>query len=182
MTLDELNSSESNLLAEIEKTCGLIEEKLEQLQQRGVFEKYSKVFEEYSNLIDGEIEGTEALKRAVFLYWYQSAEPSFLSGVDLMPENAGRKVLEKLDDKIKNEDLDYEFQWMLSHYIRIIDFVFSNSPNTRKFSIIENREIWESDKYDLRQFENRGQMGNYWISVISGNLQRLNFKKNLKKK
>lgn len=182
MTLEELNLKELSLVSEVNNTFGLIEEKNEQLYEKDIFEEYSKVFIEYSELINKQNEGTESLKRAVFLKWYESAEPSFLSGICLLSESVNRIVLEKLEDKIKNKELDYEFQWMLSHYISVIDFVFCDFPNTKKFSIIENNEIWENDSYDLSQFENRGQMGNYWISVIGSNIERLNFKKKLKKK
>ncbi len=175
MILQELNFIELELLSEIQNVSGLIEEKYEQLEQAGIFERYLNVFKGYSSLINDSRDGTEALKRAVFLFWYQSAEPSFLSGVDLMPENAGRKVLEKLDNEVKNQNLDFEFEWMLSHYIQVIDFVFSELPNVKRFAMFANKEIWENRFHDTTQFENRGQMGTYWISVIESNKERLNF-------
>ncbi len=183
MTLEELNLKELNLLTEVNNTFGLIDEKIEQLSEKGIFKEYSKVFIEYSDLLNEQNEQNEqneeieSLKRAVFLKWYESAEPSFLSGIDLLSESASQLVLEKLKDKIKNKQLDYEFQWMLSHYINVIDFVFSDFINNRNFSIIENKEIWENADFDTSQFNNRGQMGIYWISVIESNKERLRFEK-----
>ncbi|HEY9401268.1 MAG TPA: hypothetical protein VIQ24_01150, partial [Pyrinomonadaceae bacterium] len=76
MNIDALNLAEQLLLSRVEQATGLMEEKHEQLLQSGVFGEYRKIYEEYVGLIESQAEGLEALKRAIFLHWYQLAEPS----------------------------------------------------------------------------------------------------------
>jgi len=176
MTLEELNLEEIRLFSEL-NTDGFIDEKIEQLQKGGIFEAYKKVFTEYTNLINSKNEGNEALKRAVFLKWYESAEPSFLSGINDLPENISIEVFQNLHSKIESKELDYEFQWMLHFYIQIADFAFSKYIDINKLPLIENKEIWENVDFDTSQFNNRGQMRIYWIAVIESNKERLRFEK-----
>ena len=73
MTIDELDEKERNLLLQINNTAGSIEEKLHQLQVKGIFDAYKQVHSDYADLAQ---ENHEALKRGLFLQWYALVEPS----------------------------------------------------------------------------------------------------------
>jgi len=169
MNLEELNLREKRLKLEVGKISGSIEEKSEQLEKSGIFEEYNKVFIAYSNLIESENEGPEALKRAVFLTWYQSAEPSLVSGIDYLSEDFSLKVLKKLDKEVEHKTLDVEFHQMLSHYILVIDFVFNGFANIQSIQTVPLGKTLQDPTFNTNKFENRGQMGMYWSNIITSN-------------
>lgn len=175
MTLKELNAKEISLVNQVESTFGLIEEKNKQLHDLGVFKEYAEVFTKYSQLFKKENDGLEALKRAVFIKWYEYAEPSFLSGINNLPNHISSKVFEELKSKIENRHLDFELQWMLHFYVEIADFAFSDFIDVNIIPAIKNREIWEHESFDTTQFNNRGQMGIYWTTIIESNKMKLRF-------
>jgi hypothetical protein len=168
MNIASLNLAEQRLMSQVESVTGLMEEKHEQLQQHGVYAEYIKVYEAYAELISSESEGLEALKRAIFLCWYEF-EPACFSGLFGLPEKINRKVLEAIDQKIRGGELDLELEWMLPWYNMIADWVFSQYPDLKHLrSFLANAEpdIWQQSDLKAENFENRGQMGKYWSRVI----------------
>ena len=175
MNIDALNLAEQLLLSRVDQATGLMEEKHEQLLQRGVFGEYRKIYEEYVDLIESQAEGLEALKRATFLHWYQMAEPSCFSGLYALPENASRRVLGALERKIESEAMDAELRWMLPYYHEIAEWAFSSYsglPNLKAFLGKVDRELLQKVDLRVEDFLNRGQMGDYWVSIINPNVSR----------
>jgi len=175
MNLAALASAERQLLSRVEQVTGLMEEKHEQLQQSGVYAEYGKIYEAYVDLIESESEGLEALKRAIFLKWYESAEPSCFSGVFGLPEQASREVFEALERRIEAGELDYELQWMLPYYHMIAEWVFSqyaDLPHLRSLLAQTDSGLWERAKVRAEDFTGRGQMKEYWVSIIESNATR----------
>lgn len=178
MNLDSLNSAEQQLLLQVERAIGLIEEKQEQFQQSGLFRESAKIYEAYVELIDSEGEGLEALKRALFLHWYHMAEPSCYSGLCELPEDVSRRVFESLERKIESETIDFELQWMVSYYNMIAEWVFtahSDLPNLKGCLTRTDAQLWLKADLKAGDFMNRGQMGEYWRSVITTKEARSGF-------
>ncbi len=175
INLDSLNSAEQQLLSQVERAIGLMEEKHEQFRQSGLFREYEKIYEAYVELIDSEGEGLEALKRALFLHWYQMAEPSCFSGLSELPENASRRVFESLERQIESEAIDFELRWMLPYYHMIAEWAFSSYsdlPNLKALLARDDSELWQKADLNAEDFVSRGQMGNYWRSIIEAKAAR----------
>lgn len=182
MDIDALNSAEHQLLLQMKRVTGLMEEKHEKLQQSGVFDQYRKIYEAYIELIGSEGEELEALKRAVFLMWYEQAEPACFSGVFGLSEKSSRKVLQSVERKIKAGELDFELQWMLPYYNLIADWVFAQAvdlPHLQAFLAKVNPELWHEAELKAEDFVNRGQMGVYWSSMIEAKEAALRHRRKL---
>jgi len=175
MNLESLNLAERQLLFRVEQVIGLMEEKHEQLQQNGVFRDYGEIYEAYVALIGSESEGLEALKRATFLMWYEQAEPACFSGVFRLSEKINRKVLESLERRCEAGRLDFELEWMLPYYNMIADWVFSryaDLPHLQSFLAKSDFKLYERVPVKAEDFTNRGQLGEYWLSIINSNATR----------
>jgi len=177
MNLDALNLAEQELLSRVQRVTGLMEEKHSQLQQSGVYAEYGKIYEAYVQLIKSENEGLEALKRSIFLLWYEQAEPSCFSGLFGLSEIASQKVFSYLERRAEAEDLDFELKWMLPYYDMIAEWMFdkcSNIPNLQAFLATSDSNSFEKLGIKSEDFVGRGQMGNYWTSVLNSNAVRFN--------
>ena len=175
MNLDALNLAEQELLSRVESVTGLMEEKHSQLQQSGVYAEYGKIYEAYVQLIESETEGLEALKRSMFLLWYEQAEPSCFSGLFGLSEIANQKVFSYLERRAEAGDLDLELKWMLPYYNMIAEWVFEQRKglqNLQRF-LADNRELWLQE-LNAENFVGRGQMGDYWTSISTSNAVSFN--------
>lgn len=165
--LKSLDSAEQEILTQVENVIGLMEEKFLQLEENGTFAKYAKIYEDYVVLIESETEGLEALKRSLFLLWYEQAEPSCFTGISGLSKDSSRKVFDELDERIKTKTIDLELQWMLPFYNLIAEWVFQqqeNLPNLENFLATADSELFLHE-LKAENFLNRGQMGHYWISI-----------------
>ncbi len=175
MKLETLNSAEQNLLSQISTASGLIEEKHFQLEQNGIYAEYRKLYDAYVNLIDSETEGLEALRRSIFLLWYEQAEPSCFTGLSELSEISSQKVYNFLETRVSANEIDFELKWMLPFYNGIAVWVFeerASLPNLQRFLACADRELWASE-LKAENFIGRGQMGNYWTSITTSNAVRL---------
>lgn len=167
MNLEDLAIAEQELLWEVESVNGLMEEKSAQLQQLSVYSKYAKIYQAYAELISQDGQNLEAIKRAVFLSWYQFAEPACFSGLLNLPEETTRFICEILERKIKNDELDLELEWMLPFYNAVLELPFTLYPQLTNL-----QSFLSTANCDLRQREIkpnnlslRGQMGEYWLTI-----------------
>ena len=165
--LNELAALECQILDKVRGIEGLIEQKQAELESSGIFDNYRRVYNKYVDLaVEGDI---EALKRALFLWWFDFAEPSFLTGIY---ELDGWCVLEQLEALVSTNKLDKELKWMLPYYYSITDYYFdaileNELPALRKF-LEENKNTSLPCKDLLSaSLEGRGQMSDYWLSILS---------------
>ncbi len=171
MNLELLNLAEKKLLSQVGNVTGLMEEKFLQLEENRTFAEYSKIYESYIDLIESETEGLEALKRSLFLLWYEQAESSCFTGISGLSKTSSRKVLSELESRTKTKTLDLELQWMLPFYNLIAEWMFeqhNDLPNLQRFLATADCELYLR-KLKAENFLERGQMGNYWISISQSN-------------
>lgn len=165
MDVHRIAKREEELLTVIKGIIGSIEEKNEALESAGVFKAYNDIHFEYAELAQ---ENSEALKRAMFLQWYAQVEPPFVSGLAELVTGAEQKVLEILDEKILHNSLDLELVATLSYYADW-EFVFEGCSKYRNLvSFLENKFSFAACMGVLKpiDFNGRGQMGEYWRSVL----------------
>jgi hypothetical protein len=163
--IEELAKEESRLLDQVRAADGLMEEKHAVLRESGIYAAYSKVHQGYAALIDDPLSGREALKRALFIQWYSVSEPSCFTGIRDLDSEAEAKVFHKLDELAERTQLDDELHYMLSWYYRISDWYFdarSDVPNLIGWLDDSHHDL---PSYQKRDFDDRGQMGDYWRSL-----------------
>ncbi|AZB29335.1 hypothetical protein [Chryseobacterium balustinum] len=162
MNLEELSKREIELCLKISQLKGTIEEMQEQISKLGISNEYKFIHQRYADMSSIDI---EALKRGLFINWYSICEPTFLTGISDLDENAENKIIEEINERLKNNNIDFELIWMIDYYKNWI-FAFSRFEKYELFySKIINEEFIEKTKIDRSNMENRGQMGLYWNSV-----------------
>ncbi|MCL4553898.1 MAG: hypothetical protein M1565_02025, partial [Actinobacteria bacterium] len=96
-SLKELAGREMAVLQRAHAAVGLIEEKEVLLREAGVYSASASIHAAYIALTAPPESNPEALKRAVFLGWYDDAEPGWITGVEDLPSDQVRQALELLD-------------------------------------------------------------------------------------
>jgi hypothetical protein len=165
MTLDEITALEYEWLKK-HPARGFMEERHALFLKIGVYEAGRKIFREYVAL--ARTGDREALRRAIFLYWYSLAEPHELSGIPELDKDLAQEVLGMVDDMLRRGETDTELTWMLPFYYSIADFYLDyywpdQFEDVRRASK-ENGDLWKSLCLEST-FENRGQLGKYWKGI-----------------
>lgn len=162
MIIDELTKIETELYLKVCSLNGTIEEKHEQVTKLGISKEYKIIHQKYAELSS---ENIEALKRGLFINWIAVSEPTFLTGIAELDENAQEIIIKEINERIKNQTVDFELNWMLNYY-KDWDYAFAKFAKNEFFydKIMSNKEI-EMPKIDKQKMENRGQMGIYWNSL-----------------
>lgn len=167
MNLEDLTVAEQELLWKVQSVTGFMEEKHKQLVQLNVYSDYAKIYGKYAELISSDERGLEALKRAIFLSWYQFAEPSCFSGLRNLPEQTTHFIYETLERRIEKNLLDLELRWMLPFYNAVLDLPFSLYPqlnHLQDFLRTANPDLWRRE-IKPNDLSLRGQMGEYWMTI-----------------
>jgi hypothetical protein len=167
--LQELAEREANLSAHVESLVGLMEDKEQRLAVDGTFADYAAIHEAYARLAGPPYTSLEALKRAVFLGWYTDADPSCFTGVADLQEEAVSLTHYLLRVAWADGRLDREFEAMLGWYRSIPPFDFAESPETDEFAHYLSSlspEGYLSHTFSRDDLGARGQMGQYWISIV----------------
>jgi len=135
-----------------------------------IYEKYKNIHKEYvKNITNSEI-GFECFERALFIQWYSSIEPAFLSGIYEVDTESEEIIIKKLAELIGQNSVALELNFMLCWYYMIADYYFEkfylNFPQLKI-------HYEESGKYKANMIEyfkksnfvKRGQMGDYLNSI-----------------
>ena len=182
MTLSELNILEKEIIIQLkafdfEKTDSKVFSEF----LSKAFKVYTSIHKAYIDIIKhgDQSSKTEALKRALYLQWISSFEPSFLTGIttsfDIFEDSDGGLELKDfqfvygyLDTLIKNNELDEELKEMLSYYSNW-EFVFE-FENFKDFAYLHNFVFKIADTKTAqiplikkRNLTDRGQMGEYFL-------------------
>lgn len=155
MTIEELTKIENELYSSFLDILDKNEpEKLE-----AIYNSYKNLHRHYSELAG---ENDEALKRGLFIQWYAyTGDDSGIGNIDKIAEE---NIIDKIENKIKKNEMDAELNWMLNYYANW-DFVFEKFKSyPALIEFILNRKDTELifDKVDMSK---RGQMGEYWNSL-----------------
>ena len=170
MSLAALGAWEDRLLRQLARCRGSLEDRDGELTRSGLYADYVALFGGYVDLAQAASspdDRLEALKRAVFLAWYEGAEPAPLSGLAELPELAVRRTLELLEERCRRDELDDELAWMLPWYHIIAEHSLLRLPGLR---CLEARvaaldpAAWES-ACRPDSLLGRGAMGRYWASL-----------------
>jgi hypothetical protein len=169
-TLDALSKQEIKLHDEAANITGLIEQREQQLVDRGVFDEYKRLHQQYLVLFNHTPDPSirlEALKRLVFLNWYALAEPAFITGINELDEETVQAAFAILNSYLIQHQLDHELHWMLSYYAACCDWAFltytePGLPELTAFVTAVDTSISHFKHNKPEEMDNRGQMGLYW--------------------
>ena len=162
MSIEILTEIESSIQGRMPQS-GTFEERHVFFTANGIYREWQSVFEKYAEQgIDGDL---EALKRALFFLWYQCAEPNQLSGLSELNEIVTEEVLAKINCIAEGSNLDEELTFMLPYYYQVCEWYFDRFSNLNSLyeASQSNTEMWIKCA-PIREWCNRGIMGEYWSS------------------
>lgn len=179
LAIQELTKRENELLAQVHGTVGSMNEKTRQLLDNGVFNSYRELQNDYVAL--ATIGNVEALKRAFFIQWYAIAEPSCFTGIPSenpwgdgigLDKNTEKAVFDLVEQFINSDD---ELKWMTAWYYLIANYYLESFWGNS--AIIKSLQSYNQETGSLlskanlidEPLENRGQMGDYFMSVLKSN-------------
>ena len=131
-------------------------------QLQDIFSAYRDIHKKYSELATDDI---ESLKRGLFIQWYALSEPNYLTGIGDLDEQAEIKIIQLLNERILNNNLDDELDWMLNYYLNW-DWIFDRFKDYKGLEKIKGQQKEPiPNLMDNNLMRNRGQMGIYWNSI-----------------
>ncbi len=159
-TVDDIGLKEEALFKRM-PAQGYLEQRDKFLDANGLYDAWREIYSKYVKLAqDGNI---EALKRALFFAWYQLAEPSWLSGINELPDNETLIVVTILEELLEHDVEDQELDYMLPYYMAVCSYYlerFYPLPNIEKASSKNSNDA--RSKAKSSSWDHRGQMGAYW--------------------
>jgi hypothetical protein len=167
-SLDALAGWESAVLASLRGATGTIEERDRQITRAGLYAEYPAIVRSYTDHFADEQAALEALKRAVFIVWVSTVEPSPNTGIAEIPEPLAREVMQAVDQKTRTGGVDDEFTLMLAWYRSILPAAFElygDDVSTAVATSGVRHDDWRH-RFLPAQFSNRGQLGTYWKSLL----------------
>ena len=162
--LDSLAAREKNIETQVLSIPGGWEIVERRSSELGIFTEYSEIHQEYVRL--AQTGDNEALKRALFLQWFEYAEPTALTGIYQLDEKAKDAVFQIIEKKCQSDGLDTELKWMIPYYFQISPY-FHERKYPKFTSFCKSNPPSKKNPAPPKdaQFSNRGLMGRYWLSI-----------------
>ena len=163
MTIEQLTKIEEELYASVIEIYEQKQTTELKTQLNSIFNSYRQVHKEYANLAEKD---DEALKRGLFIQWYVLTEPSYLTGIDDIDEESEKIIMNIIEERICNNNLDYELEWMLNYYANW-DYVYDKFNNLKAVTklVANKKDNLFPTKINREEMKKRGQMGGYWNSL-----------------
>jgi hypothetical protein len=163
-----LLEKQENQIREIFEKASHEKRSLTKIEEADIYKEYAQIYEGYVKLAEqGDL---EALKRAFFIQWFGYIEPQYLSGInyDQLPKSCIAKVLTKIESRIKNQEIDPEFEALLSWGYTVVDYYFDSFneiPNLKSFFSRVDKNEDTFARLDLGKMKDRGILGQYYRSI-----------------
>ncbi len=173
LSLDALANWESAVLASIRGAKGTIEQRDAQITRSGMYAEYPAIIGAYIELAEASDKPEtrlEALKRAVFLAWLSFNALSVESGISELSETTVRSLMQILDRALASGIGDDELRAMLAWYRDTFGYPFEYFGPVRSLDPFIG-DVTSNDARPMlatSRFTERGQLGTYWSSILSG--------------
>jgi hypothetical protein len=167
ISLEALAKRELIVMDTAHGLAGTMEAKFARLREIGTFRESAVIHKAYVDLASLPSVSLEALKRAVFLGWYQTSEPGCFTGVGDLDGAHIRRAQVLLQAAHAAGQVDAEFRVMLGWYWLTADYHFqyySSLPVIKYLSGLDP-QAYKRHGFVSADLESRGQMGKYWISI-----------------
>lgn|ERR1700682_5139429 len=113
------------------------------------------------------VDAREALKRALFIQWYEVAEPFYLTGILDLDDTSKTQVLGHAEKSLTDDD-DVELKEMVAWYGAIADRAFepsSTGPLFHQYCARGADLSWLTADAQRQTYPARGLMGEYFLSL-----------------
>ncbi|MGN6617362.1 MAG: hypothetical protein ACTHJ5_09310 [Ilyomonas sp.] len=160
--LQELANKEDDLYIKVKELAHHPQTDVSRKKLQEIFLEYKKIHQTYASL---SLHNIEALKRGLFIQWYAIAEPSFLTGISDLDEEAETQILRRLD-QLKVNEIEEELSWMLNYYSNW-KWIFEINKTFTGFNknIVNDQNNKLPETIDREAMKKRGGMGRYWNSL-----------------
>jgi len=118
MTLKELAARETRCKAEMDRIHEALSDRAAienwaEAEQREIQWSYSTVAATDSP------DSLEALKRGLFLTWFECAEPAYLTGIRNLNSTASVAIIDRLEEALTATTADRELTEMVAYYFQV---------------------------------------------------------------
>ncbi|HYV17949.1 MAG TPA: hypothetical protein VFC25_02835 [Verrucomicrobiae bacterium] len=166
VTLEALAKRELAVLETARGLSGTIEARFARLRATGAFAESAAIHQAYVALAAPPTSSLEALKRAIFMGWYETSEPGCFTGIGDLEQTRVHGAHGLLKTAHASGQLDSEFGAMLGWYRAISDDHFQVSDSAlRAYLSSLDPHAYEVFGFTRSALEHRGQMGMYWVSI-----------------
>jgi hypothetical protein len=167
VNLPELGSREAHCKAEMDRAQRAVADREDvqawaQAELRQIHRCYSTLAQEDS------AEALEALKRGLFLQWFECAEPSFLTGIAGLDEAAALAIIGQLEKALVETRADVELGQMVGYYFAVADWCLNRypiGPATRALAAESPPVGFLTSDSQRATYPGRGLMGDYFLSL-----------------
>ncbi|MGH7632251.1 MAG: hypothetical protein ACRENC_00880 [Gemmatimonadaceae bacterium] len=170
LSLRDLGLYEEQLLDFIASVSGDAVARDRALACAGVYGRYAEIIDAYCRHSGDGVEGSEALRRTVFLFWCSAAMPACLTGVGELGESLEQRIIQDLEDSCAAGELDTQLHWMRGYYNAQYPTVFARFDTARALRRVlldTSCDDWRRAEPSPRDFNGRGLMGSFWQLVVS---------------
>src|SRR5437870_329814 len=118
MTLRELAAREARCKQEMDRVQKAVSD-------RAAIENWAEaeqreIHQQYSALAAADFpDALEALKRGLFLTWFECAEPAYLTGIRNLDSSAAVAIMDRLEEVTVAVSADRELTEMLAYYFQV---------------------------------------------------------------
>lgn len=165
----ELGVQEDRLLGIVASVNGDAAARDRALARAGVYGDYAAIIDEYDRRAGDGVEGTEAFRRLVFLFWCSAAQPACLTGVTEFGDAYEDGIIGWLDDECDSGTLDPQLHWMLAYYYAQYPTVFTRfgwACALHRVLLDTSCDDWRRVDPSPRDFKGRGLMGYFWREIV----------------
>jgi len=110
----------------------------------------------------------EALKRGLFLTWFECAEPSYATGIRNLDSAASVALMDRLEKVLAAMRADRELMEMLAYYVHVADWClnrFRMGAASRTASGRSPSLKFLTSDIQRATYQDRGLMGDYFLSL-----------------
>jgi hypothetical protein len=171
LSLASLAGWEEAVLVSIAGATGTPDERDSQIERSGLYGEYPAILNAYIEHFSNPDTVLEALKRAYFLVWRSAMAPPSETGIASLPDGTIRVVIDELDAWARREAADDELRWMLGHYHgrgpSVLE-LYGGSPRLVRLAASATEDAWRRASPPTASMAGRGQMGRYWLALLTG--------------
>jgi len=167
MTLKELAARETRCKAEMDRIHEALSDRAAienwaEAEQREIQWSYSTVAATDSP------DSLEALKRGLFLTWFECAEPAYLTGIRNLNSTANVAIIDRLEEALTATTADRELTEMVAYYFQVSEWCLDRyhiGAATRAVAGKPRSLTFLTSDAQRATYHNRGLMGNYFLSL-----------------
>ncbi len=168
MNLLDLGSREARCKEDMDRAQGAVSGRCEietwaQGEQREIHRSYSTL------ALGDSPESLEALKRALFLQWFECTEPGYMTGIVDLDADAALAIVGRVEKAFVEQSPDFELGQMVGYYLAVSDRCLDRYPlgpaKGLGLATASPPIGFLTSDSQRTTYPARGLMGNYFLSL-----------------